>query len=348
MDREKVLSLAAERIDSLASLDVPSRNVIHLLYPLAREKIQEPLCMAAAKLLARSVTRGGVVLIATGWPDRPDISPLIAETDGPPGAAALARALHKGLGAVPVVAVEESLVEAMESVMRAAGFRIVTPRQAIMAVASTAPIHAASVISFPTDLEEARNKARTIFDAISPQAVIAIEKGGANEKGRIHTSRGADTSAHMAKADCLIIEAQTRGVVTLGIGDGGNEIGMGVIREGVAKVIPYGEQCKCGCGGGIAPSTPTDLLVAASISNWGAYGVAACLAVLLEDVSVFHDDVVEERILEAAYRASLIDGITGYCEPSADGIQAFVHKAFVTLMRETVRQAIRSMSAINK
>ncbi|NPV69375.1 MAG: DUF4392 domain-containing protein [Firmicutes bacterium] len=346
MDRNGLLDLAAQRIDSLISIDVPSRNVIHVLYPLAREKTGKPLCMAAAQLLMKSVTRGGVVLIATGWPDRPHISPSIAETDGPPGAAALARALHRGLGAVPIAVVEENLVEAMEAVMRAAGFRVVTPQQAVEAAVSSAPIHAASVVGFPTDAEDAKHNAQYLFDRLSPQAVVTIEKGGMNEKSRIHTSRGADTSTHMSKADYLVLEAQGRGVKTVGIGDGGNEIGMGVIREGIVRLIRFGDRCNCGCGGGIAPSTVTDVLVAAAISNWGAYGVAACLAILLQDADVFHNHVVEGRMLDEACRASLIDGITGYCEPSADGLQAPVHQAFVTLMLETVRQVIRSLDAI--
>lgn len=339
---EEQLIKIGERIDQLITLDVPSRNVIHILYPYARKKCAKPLSLAAAELLCNRVQPRDVVFIATGWPDRPHITPAIAETDGPPGAAALARALHKGLGAVPFIFVEENLVGAMSRVVEAAGLRVLSPKEAIQASASTAPIHAAGVLGFPADPGKAAQRAKELLALYAPAAVIAIEKGGMNENGKIHTSRGADTTEHMAKVDFLMQEAASRGIGTIGIGDGGNEIGMGVIREGIRESIPYGDRCLCGCGGGIAPSTITDVLVTAAISNWGAYGVAACLAAVLGKTEVFHDAVVEERILRAAAAASFIDGITGYVEPSADGLASTVHQAFVTLLGELVRQGLKN------
>jgi thiamine pyrophosphate-dependent acetolactate synthase large subunit-like protein len=70
------------------------------------------------------------------------------------------------------------------------------------------------------------------------------------------------------------------GVLTVGIGDGGNEIGMGNIYDTVRKVVPYGDQCKCPAKCGIADSTLVDVTVVATVSNWGAYGIEACLAAL--------------------------------------------------------------------
>ena len=330
-----------ERVDQLMTLDVPSRNVIHILFPYARRKFPKPLALAAAELLAQRVRSRDVVFIATGWPDRPQITPAIAETDGPPGAAALARALHRGLGAVPFLFIEESLVPAMSRVTEAAGLRVLSPQEAIQAASSTAPIHAAAVLGFPPEVAAAKEKAPELLAMYGPAAVIAIEKGGMNEQGKIHTSRGADTTEHMAKIDYLMLEATRRGIATIGIGDGGNEIGMGVIREGIRESIPFGDRCLCGCGGGIAPATITDALVTAAISNWGAYGVAACLAAVLGRIDVFHTAEIEESILRAAAAASLIDGITGYVEPSADGLPLTVHQAFVTVLRELVRQGLK-------
>lgn len=342
MNQNEYLQYVGERVDQLISLDVASRNVIHILYPLARRKVGAPLCMAAAKSLADRVKAGDVVVIATGWPDRPHITPEIAETDGPPGAAALARALHIGLGAVPLIIIEENLVSKMAFVVQATGFRILTPDQAIACSKSHAPIHGAAVISFPTDDSEAQAAANELLDKYSPSSVISVEKGGMNRKGKIHTSRGAETTGPMAKVDYLVLEAKRRGILTVGIGDGGNEIGMGVIEKEIMEQIPYGAQCKCGCGGGIAPSVVTDFLVTAAISNWGAYGIEACLAALLERPEVFHDPDVEERVLHEAARASFIDGITGYVELSADGLGCSVHKAFVRLLKEIVSQSLAS------
>jgi hypothetical protein len=335
-----VVAALGERIDQLVSLDAPARGVISELYRWARAKSDGPLCLTAARLLRSRVAPGQPVFIATGWPDRPHISARIAETDGPPGAAALARAVHRGLGAVPIVLIEEELVPGMSRVVEAAGLRVLAPAEAIAAARSQAPIHAASVLASPKGKDEAAASARALVAEYAPAAVVAIEKGGMNEHGFIHTSRGDDTTDALAKADYLVREATARGIATIGIGDGGNEIGMGVIEEEIRAHVPFGASAKDPAKGGTAPHTRTDVLVAAAISNWGAYGVAACLAFLLGRPDVFHDAEVEARILRVAADASFIDGITGFVEPSADGLPLRAHEAFVTLVGETVRQAL--------
>ncbi len=343
MEYEEYIRATGERIDRLISLDVTARGVIHILYPLARGKSKEPLCLAAARLLQERVHQNEVVFLATGWPDRPHITPTIAETDGPVGAAALARALHHGLGAVSVILVEDQIIEGMSRVTQAAGFRVLSPEQAIAAASSRSLIRGAAVIGFPTDAMEAERNARELIEQYKPAAIIVIEKGGMNEKGKIHTSRGDETTADMAKVDYLVLEARKRNIATIGIGDGGNELGMGVIQEEIKKSpIPWAAECRCGCGGGTAPATPTDVLIAATISNWGAYGIAACLAALLQRPEILHDAKVEEAILQAAADASFIDGATGYVmPPGADSLASPVHQAFITLLGEIVRQSLR-------
>lgn len=342
MEYEEYIRATGERIDRLVSLDVPARSAIQILYPLARGKSKEPLCLAAARLLEERVHQKEVVFLATGVPNRPHINPAIAETDGPVGAAALARALHHGLGAVSVILVEDLIIEGMSRVTRAAGFRVLSPDEAIAAAHSRPLIRGAAVIGFPTDAMEAQRKARELIEQYKPAAIIAIEKGGMNEKEKIHSSRGDEYTATMAKIDYLVLEARKRNIATFGIGDGGNELGMGVIQEEIKKSsIPWAAKCRCGCGGGIAPATPTDVLITATVSNWGAYGIAACLAALLQRPEVLHDAKVEEALLQAAADASFIDGATGYVIPGADSLASPVHQAFITLLAETVRQSLR-------
>jgi hypothetical protein len=104
-----------------------------------------------------------------------------------------------------------------------------------------------------------------------------------------------------------------------------------ILVHGIGKSIP----------GGFAPSVPTDALLVAAVSNWGAYGVAACLAVLLHDRDIFHDEGVERHILESCARAGFIDGVTGYVEGSVDGIPMDVHLALVRVLKSIVDQALR-------
>ena len=332
--------LVAADIDRLITLDINRRGVIQELYKAARTKIERPLVLAAAETLVKTISPGDVVFIATGWPDRPWITPEIGELDGPPGAALLGRSLHCTLGAVPIFLIEEPLKPAMKAAARAAGFAVLSPEKTLKSFYSPSPLHAASVLQFPTDVSEAKAVSQRLISAYNPQAVIAIEKGSANEKGVIHNARGADTTRCMAKIDELIRESQRTGIASIGIGDGGNEVGMGLIAEAVRTHVPYGSTCACPCKAGIAPVVPTDVLVTASVSNWGAYGIAACLAVLQRDVNALHDETAEQRTLREAADAGLIDGNTGYVDPGADGIPAKTHAALITILKQLIMNAI--------
>jgi hypothetical protein len=328
-------------IDRLITVDVKARGSISILYQHARKKLGEPLTMMAARKLKERATPESVVMIATGWPDRPWITPSIAELDGPPGAAALARGLHVGLGIVPFIVIEEQLCDAMMACLTGAGFRVMEPSEAIACATSPSPIHGAAILPFPVDTDEARERAEELIAQFSPTAVIAIEKGGMNEKGIIHNGRGVDTTADMAKADMLMREALSNDILTIGIGDGGNEIGMGTIREVIREYIPYGAKCQCPCGAGLAPVTRTDVLVTAAVSNWGGYGIDAALAILCENPDVLHNPETEARILRMGADAGLIDGMTGHCIPGADGMVHTMHQAMVTLLAGIVEAALK-------
>ena len=326
---------AGEAIDHLITTDLNLRGAIHFLYQHARKKSTLPLALAAALGLAETVDEQEAVLIATGWLDRPHISLEIAETDGPPGAVVLGFAVHQAFHAVPIFIVEETLVSRMASLVEAIGLKVLSPEAALQAASSSAPIQSASVLSFPADVEEADRSARELVDRYKPSAVITVEKGGMNDSGAICTSRGDDTGEHQAKADFLVRTALHDGIPTIGIGDGGNEIGMGRIQETIREGLPFGKV--------IAPATRTDHLVRATVSNWGAYGVAACLALLTRRREVFHDVETEERILRRCVDAGLIDGITGYVREGVDGLPRCVHAGVVAMLSELIETALSKL-----
>lgn len=339
---DRTLALG-ESVDRIVTADLAFRGVVHLLYPPARARAGRPLALAAASLLTERVHPGDMVLLATGWPDRPWVSEGIFETDGPPGAAALGRSMNLALGAVPVLVVERDLVPAAERVLRGAGLVALPPEEARRAATSDHPIHAGSVIPWPSDLGEAQVAARSALRDLSPTAVIAIEKGGMNANGRIHTRRGIDVTGPIAKVDPLLEIARDAGVATVGIGDGGNELGMGNIRDALRLSLPFGSECACPCKGGIVPETEVDALVVAAVSNWGAYGVEACLAYLADKPEAMHDGTLEVLALQAGAEGGLMDGILGYVEPSADGLRADIHAAIVSMLRSLVLNARRQM-----
>lgn len=332
----------SEAIDRLMIVDVRGRATINQIYSHARDKQGEPLAMLAARKLIEALVKGSVVLVATGWPCRPWVAPGIGETDGPPGAVAIARSLSRAIGAVPVILCEPCLIEPMSTVCKAGGFYTgVSVEQAIKAVSTGQPVKVIPVLDFPVEPDVARIKAKKLLDDYHPKAVIVIEKGGMNHKGYIHTSKGFDTTAQLSKVDILVSEAKARGVVTIGIGDVGNEVGMGLIRDEIRAEIPYGAKCQCPCGAGIAPEEATDVLITASISNWGAYALSACMALLTKRMDVTHSSDVERRLLWACVQAGLIDGGSGHTDPAVDGVPENTHLAYVTMLGEIVSSAIK-------
>ena len=57
----------------------------------------------------------------------------------------------------------------------------------------------------------------------NPLSLISVEKPAWNSKHVLHSSGGFDLSSVHTKMDYLFEEAQRRGILTLGIGDGGKK-----------------------------------------------------------------------------------------------------------------------------
>ena len=147
---------------------------------------------------------------------------------------------------------------------------------------------------------------------------IAVERVGPAFDKRCYTMRGRDITEYMLPAHHLV-EAGANGEKlweTIGIGDGGNEIGMGKIpHEMIVKNIPNGDLIHC--------RVPTDHLIVAGVSNWGAYALAAGIYVLRgakPPLDLFDPDH-ERRILEVMVREGpLVDGVTGKQTATVDGL----------------------------
>jgi hypothetical protein len=149
----------------------------------------------------------------------------------------------------------------------------------------------------------------------------------------------------LSKIDVLIQKAQRERILTIGIGDGGNEIGMGVIAHELREWLPYGRQCRCPCGRGIIPATKTDYLIPAAVSNWGAHGISAMLAVLEEKGEIFHSPELEQRVLLSCIDAGLIDGGSGYVSGGVDSLPLTIHTSMVALLGALIQKAIAHLAA---
>lgn len=67
---------------------------------------------------------------------------------------------------------------------------------------------------------------------------VAIERLGANRNGQIYGVTGVSRSPHRANVDTIFRTATRLGKPTLGIGDGGNEIGFGKVHAELEKRLP--------------------------------------------------------------------------------------------------------------
>ena len=323
------IELIGQNVDRLISLDVAGREFIDIMYPPTRERHGRPLCLLAAEKLRESLSDGDFVLIACGML----VYPLeLGETDGPLGGAALARALQLGFGVKPVLVTDHAATRMTKVVCRGASLNV-TDVETLKKTERTV-----SVIGFPIDEDEARREAGSLFKDLSPRAIIAIECRGRNEKGVYHAlPKGRNMNHIAAKIPCLYDKAKEAGILTIGIGDGGNEIGWGIVNDVIKEKIPYGNKCSCGCGGGIGDTTVVDVLVAASVSNWGAYGICACLSVLLDNHEILHDVKIESRMLRECIDAGGINGPSFLPEPKVDGLTEEADLAFLTILAEMTK-----------
>ncbi|MDZ7342036.1 MAG: DUF4392 domain-containing protein [candidate division KSB1 bacterium] len=113
-------------------------------------------------------------------------------------------------------------------------------------------------------------------------------------------------------------------IYTIGIGDGGNEIGMGSIPW---KIIAT--NIRHGIGAKIACSVATDATIVAGVSNWGAYALTAGLYAYLDRVANWQQlfaRASETELMKIFYRTqSAVDGRLLKPAMSVDGIPWEVH-----------------------
>jgi len=276
---------------------------------------------------------GDCVVLITGSLTRPWVSNTIGETDGPVGTAALARALSYGFNAIPVVLTDTSLIEPIAATLQASGQVSVTLEQARRATENRRFSSVAVMAGFPLDDAAARGEARRIIDEFAPKAVICIERAGMTPRGTYHNMLGQDYSEGRAKLDFVVQEAAARNIPTIGVGDGGNEIGMGAVRDAVHQHVPHGEI--------LCAELATDVLLPCGVSNWGCYAMQAALAVLTNKPELLHTAKMERHLIEAAARAGLVDGNTGKGEATVDDLSLDVHAGIVELLMATALRAMK-------
>ena len=252
---------------------------------------------AAARSLA---TAKKVGLITGFFVPRGEVA--AAETDGPVGTALLGAALA-ACGVATRTAVDAPCADVVAVAAEAAG--------------GQGPVDVVADIAVAAET----------WRQAGVDHVISIERCGRGSDGKPRNMRGVDVSPWTAPLDDLFVGGPWR---KIGVGDGGNEIGMGKLPPGlIAQHVPNGAKIAC--------VTTCDHLVVAGVSNWGAYGLMAALALVRNDwSSTIAKFLTAERdlsVTSAVVAAGGVDGVTARREPTVDGFGADVHGPLVEGLR---------------
>ncbi|WP_297439095.1 glutamate cyclase domain-containing protein [Thermococcus sp.] len=218
----------------------------------------------------------------------------VPETDGPPGALAIYRTVTS-LGGEAYILTQKEVVKAMMPFQRALSLRFVKEP-----------------------------------DVSSYDLVIFIETPGRAVDGNHYSMSGLQVRGETF--DWVAEKAGEHGVPTIGIGDGGNEIGMGKIRDLVIRHVPLGEK--------IASVVETDELILSAVSNWGAYGLIAEASIELGRNLLYGWE--EAFVVRLLVENGLIDGVRGKREVSVDGISIDVHRKIIETLELLVVETLNS------
>lgn len=265
---EALFESFAKELTALVARDEAGRGASKLSSP--RELMRAASAFAPLRKLA---VVSGFYVPAAGAP----------ETDGPGGAAILARAFQRE-GRVCEIWTDARCIEVIAECAKAAGCAENTARIA------------------PASLKER-----------APDGIIFVERLGRAADGRYYNFKKQDISEWTAPLDALADEAAELGIHTIGIGDGGNEAGMGNFYAELCALLPDYAAC--------LSVVRAEFALTADVSNWGAYALAGALS-FVWGVRRGIEPGEETKMLEAAARAGAADGISGRCETSVDGFCA--------------------------
>ena len=241
------------------------------------------------------------IAIITGF-FMPYGNPPAAETDGPVGCAQLAAGLDR-VG-IPVRIVTDSLCfEAVKIAVFTAGVSANISFDIVPVDANNYNDLIASILNLWESLP------------IPVSHIISLERAGPGNDGIVRNMKGQDITSHTPPMHLLL---SSQKITSIGIGDGGNEIGMGNIPVEIIKEnIRYGERIAC--------VTKCDYLIVCGVSNWGATALLTAICLLRSEwkaaIIPGLNPQVDFQILETLVNNGLaVDGITGVQSLTVDNL----------------------------
>ena len=251
---------------------------------------------------AESLKTASRVILLTGFPVRLGEDNFIGETDGPSGTANLASAFTNANAKVLVVTDQASYALMKE------------------ALAYRAPKAALALLPE----KDTESFIRSCIADFAPTHFISLERPGKAKDGHYHNMRGELIDDMITDSGLFLSESKRYGAVTISIGDGGNEMGMGTYYAQIVEHVP--------CGDIIGTAEGADLTLASGVSNWWGWGIAALLSLQTER-NLLPSEAEE---IELLHRVVLAGGVDGCTKENVDTIDNLPLEAHLELLREVI------------
>lgn len=327
--------ILGENIDRLCTVEMrrpgsAPRGYVRTLYEAAvAEGGGDPLSYRAAQLLLDRCAPGKTVFVFCNAGVPPYLP--FGETDGPLGGASVARAINVATGALPIFISSDGHAVSVIPAAKAIGLQVLPAEMATLR-----PKWAAVDERYNETVDEDA-RALALIDTYDPCAMIALECLAPNKDGITCSSMGYPVTNSPAYHNFFRLAAR-RGIATIGVGDGGNEIGCGRIYDSVRERLS-------GRPGGleIAAVATADILIFSAVSNWGGYAIAAMLSFLAQKPNALHSPEQDRRMLDAISFAGAAEGAELSLNPEVDLIEGRVHADLVNALTVMVRNASQEL-----
>ena len=134
--------------------------------------------------------------------------------------------------------------------------------------------------------------------------------------------RDLDITEQTAKIDILFEKHSA----TVGIGDGGNEIGLGNLYSEVDKSRELV---------GFPAKTKVSKLIISSVSNWGGYGLVAAIS-MLKNKNLLPSVETDTANIQKIVSMGAVDGFSGQNINKVDGFTLDENSAFLNQLHSLI------------
>jgi hypothetical protein len=292
------------KLEKIIAYDPGKRGICHVA-----SNVQGGLADAVLDI---SQTNKPAVVILTGF-YIPFSEQPAAETDGPIGSAFLYNALQQTN--IPAVIITDTFCE-------------LVVKGACVAINNANRINIIVSENLSNDWESDLWAKIEKLAGCKITHLVSIERPGKSHDNNYYDMKGKILNDYIEPLDMLLPFCQKKKIVTIGIGDGGNEAGMGKIDTSIiAQFIPNGKKNQS--------IVTCDFVIPCGVSNWGGFAVAALILYRIGGLSkneikkILNRDLHHIVLKHIVNKNKAIDGVTKKPELKVDGLKESVHSIII-------------------